>query len=132
MITLKLLLWVLVIAAFVMAGTYQIRKGNRPFYLLENIFKGIAFILYGVYVWDTQYETFTLILIIWCASTWWVLFDSAMGVILHGNPFYVGKNSGWIDRFHYINNWTKVAYWICKFIALWAAIGSTRYIYLNA
>src|SRR5690349_8339259 len=100
MITLKLILWVLVIAAFVMADTIQIRKGNRPFYLVENILKGIAFILYGAFIWDTQADRFTLVLALWCAATWWVLFDAAIGLILHGNAFYVGKSSGWIDRFH--------------------------------
>src|SRR5688572_31910825 len=88
MITIKLLLWIAFIASFVAWSVYNIRKGNRPFYLLENIIKGFAFILYGAYIWDCQYERFTLILAIWCAATWWVLFDAAMGIVLHGNPLY--------------------------------------------
>lgn len=129
MITIKLLFWIAIIAAFVVIDTYQIRKGNRPFYLLENILKGVAFICYGSLIWHTQYEMFTVVLALWCVTTYWLLFDISMGVILHTDPFYVGRNSGWIDRFHYINTWTMIAYWTAKLIALFTAVATTINIY---
>jgi hypothetical protein len=133
MITIKLILWLIVIAAFVYADYYQIKKKHsRPFYLLENILKGAAFICYGSLIWQTQYEPFTVVLFLWCVTTYWLLFDIALGIALHSDPLYVGRTSGWIDRFHYLNNWTMLAYWIAKFIALITAVCTTLYIYKHA
>jgi|SRR6188768_888177 len=130
MVTIKLLVWILVIVGFVLADWIQItKKHSRPFYLLENILKGIAFILYGAYIWNAQNELFTVVLILWCVTSYWLLFDLAMGLLLHGDPLYVGRNSGWIDRFHYVNDWTKIAYWIVKFMAVFTLIGTTINIY---
>lgn len=130
MITIKLILWLVVIAAFVYADWYQIvNKKSRPFYLLENILKGASFICYGAFIWDTQYEMFTVVLALWCGATWWVMYDMSMGIALHGDPLYVGRNSGWIDRFHYINNWTMLAYWILKFVAVVTIVVTTLNIY---
>src|SRR5688572_9461336 len=119
MITFKLLIWILVIAGFVWWNWYQIKKKKqRPLYLVENIIKGVILICWCSLIWQTKYEQFTAVLILWAVSTYWVLFDMALGVALHSDPLYVGKSSGWIDRFHYINNWTMVAYWVAKLIAV--------------
>jgi hypothetical protein len=123
MVTLKLLLWLLVIAAFVVGDWYQIKKKHsRPNYLLENILKGIAFILYGAYVFDAQNDMRTVNLLLWCAASWWIFFDISMGVILHGNPFYIGPNSGWIDR---LGVKYPIAYWIAKLLALYVLVHTT-------
>lgn len=126
MITLKLLLWIAVIAAFVVADLIQIKRGNRPFYLLENIAKGAFFILYGVYIWDTQNDIRTLNLLLWCASSWWVLFDISMGIGLHGHPLYIGKNSGWIDRLGVKYPW---GYWAAKLLAVYILVQTTYNVY---
>lgn len=125
-ITLKLLIWIAVIAAFVVADIVQIKRGKRPFYLLENIAKGALFILYGVYIWDTQNDLRTLNLLLWCVTSWWILFDLSMGIALHRDPFYIGKNSGWIDRLGYRYRWE---YWGVKLIALYVLIQTTYNFY---
>lgn len=125
-ITLKLLLWIAVIAAFVWFNLWNIKRGNRPFYLLENIVKGGLFILYGVYVWDTQNDIRTVNLLLWCGTSWWILFDISMGIGLHGRPLYIGKNSGWIDR---LGVKYPLGYWLLKAIALYVLIATTINIY---
>lgn len=123
MITLKLLLWIVVIAAFVAFGYYIIKvKKSRPFYLLENIVKGMLFILYGAFIWDAQPDISTLNLLLWCASSWWILFDIAMGSILHSNPLYIGPNSGWIDR---LGVKYPIGYWAAKILALFVLCQTT-------
>jgi hypothetical protein len=130
MITIKLIIWLLVITAFVYADWYQIvKKGDRPFYLVENILKGVFLICWCSLIWNTQYERFTVVLILWAITAWWILFDIAMGLILHTDPLYVGRNSGWLDRLHYLNTGTMIAYWTLKFIALFTLIGTTINIY---
>jgi hypothetical protein len=127
MITLKLLIWLVVIAAFVAGDYYQIKvKKSRPFYLLENLAKGILFILYSAFVWDAQNDIRTLNLLLWCITSWWILFDIAMGVILHGHPLYVGPQSGWIYRlgFKY-----PLGYWIGKALALYVLVATTMNFY---
>lgn len=126
-ITLKLLIWIAVIAAFVYADWYQIKKKkSRPFYLLENILKGFFFIVYGAVIWDTQNDIRTVNLLLWCASAWWILFDIAMGIVLHSNPIYIGPGSGWIDRLGIKYPW---GYWIAKALALYVACHTTINIY---
>lgn len=133
MIVIKLAIWVVIILGFVAWNHYVIKvKKQRPFYLLDNIAKGFFWILYGIFVWDVQmpwqadhssflnwynsvipYE-FRWILV-YSATSYWLLFDVIMGFLLHGDPLYVGAGSGWIDRFG-----TKypVAYWTLKSVAL--------------
>lgn len=116
MIGIKLAIWVVVILGFVAWNYYVIKvKKQRPFYLVDNILKGIAFVVYGALIWDTQYEMRTVWIAVYCATSYWLLFDVIMGIMLHGDPLYVGAGSGWIDQFG-----TKypVAYWILKAVAL--------------
>jgi hypothetical protein len=123
MITLKLLLWILVIAAFVVGDWYQIKKKHsRPNYLLENIMKGFFFILYGAYIWDAQNYLRTVNILLWCVTSWWILFDISMGVILHGQPMYIGPSSGWIDRLGIKYPW---GYWALKLLAVYILIKTT-------
>jgi hypothetical protein len=122
MVTLKLLLWIVFIGLFVVWSVYNIRRGNRPFYLLENIIKGFVFIIYGAFIWDSQSDMRTVNLLLWCATSWWILFDIATGVILHGNPLYIGKSSGWIDRLGVKYPW---GYWALKLLALYVLIKTT-------
>lgn len=121
-ITLKLLIWIAVIAGFIWFSVWNIRRGNRPNYLLENIAKGILFILYGAFIWDAQNDIRTLNLLLWCVTSWWIIFDASMGIILHNHPLYIGKNSGWIDR---LGVKYPLGYWILKALALYVLIATT-------
>lgn len=121
-IALKLLIWIAVIAGFIWFSVWNIRRGNRPNYLLENIIKGILFILYGAFIWDAQNDIRTLNLLLWCVTSWWIIFDASMGIILNNHPLYIGKNSGWIDR---LGVKYPLAYWILKALALYVLIATT-------
>jgi hypothetical protein len=129
MITLKILFWFVVITGFVLYDYVKIKKGERPFYLVNFLLRGIAFVLYGAFVWDTQYELRTLNLFLFCVASFWVYFDILLGSLLHGNPFYIGPNSGWIDRAGLHNKWTNIAYWILKILALYVAVQTCINIY---
>jgi len=130
MITLKLLAWVVVIIAFVAWDYYEIvKKKTRPNYLLENIIKGVLFILYGVYIFDTQNDLRTVALVVYALTSYWIMFDLLLNSVRHLDPFYIGKTSGWIDRFAHINSTTFVAYWVAKGLAAYGFVSSIIYLY---
>jgi len=127
MITLKLLIWILFIAAFVVYNWIVIeKKKSRPFYLLDNIAKGFFFILYGVYVWHTQNDIRTVNLALWCFTSFWLLFDLGLNISRGLSPFYIGKSSGWIDRIGYKY---PLGYWALKLLAFITLIQTTVNIY---
>jgi hypothetical protein len=129
MITLKILLWIFIIVGFALADYYVIKKGSRPNYLLSFCVRGFVAICYMAWVWDTQYELRTLNLILFCVTSFWILFDILMGSLLHGDPFYIGPNSGWLDRFAHLGKWPNIAYWTLKILALYVAIQTAINIY---
>jgi len=130
MITLKLSLWFLVIVAFVALDYFEIvKKKSRPNYLLENILKGVCFIIYGAFIWNTQNNYRTVAIFIFCVTSYWILFDLILNSVRHLNPFYIGRNSGYIDRFAYINKATFIAYWTLKILAVTMCVQSIIYIY---
>lgn len=130
MIILQLSLWLLVIIFFVWLDYYEIvKKHDRPNYLLENIIKGGLFILYGAFIWNTQNDYRTFAIFIYAATSYWILFDILLNSFRHLSPFYIGRKSGWVDRFAYISKTTYVIYWIMKVIAVILCIQSIRYIY---
>jgi len=127
MITLKLLVWIIFIAGFVYYNWRVIeKKKSRPFYLLDNIAKGFFFILYGVYVWDSQNDIRTVNLALWCFTSFWLLFDLGLNLSRGLSPFYIGKSSGWIDQLGYKYPW---GYWILKLLAAYVLVHTTINIY---
>jgi hypothetical protein len=129
MITLKTILWFVIITAFALVDFTIIKKGSRPNYLLSFCIRGFVAIVYLAFMWETQYDLRTLNLILFCLSTFWVTFDIIMGSLLHGDPFYIGPNSGWLDRFAHVNQWTNIAYWVLKILALYIAVQTCINIY---
>jgi len=129
MITLKLLLWVAFIFGF---AYYQyiviVKRKSRPFYLLDFIFKGFAFIVYGAYIWDMQSDDTirNLNIFLFCVSSFWLIFDMTMGIILHSDPLYIGETSGWIDKFGVRYKW---AYFAIKIGALFTMIQTAINLY---
>ena len=129
MITLKTISWIVIIVIFAMIDYTVIKKGSRPNYILMFCVRGFVMITYLSLVWDTQYDIRTVNLMIFCLSSFWILFDILMGSMLHGDPFYICQNSGFIDRFALKNNWTNVAYWGLKILAAYLMIQTAINIY---
>lgn len=98
-ITLKLLVWIAYVAFDVWIN-YRIIEVNksRPNYLLMTIFRGVAFIVYGSFVWDFQYELWYLNVFIFCTTFFWITFDITLNLIRGKHWLYIGPESGWIDR----------------------------------
>lgn len=104
MITLKLFVWVAFIAIDVWINYTIIEKNNaRPNYLLLNIIRGGAFILYGAFVWDFQAEIWYLNVFVFCCTSFSILFDLALNIARKKHPLHIGQNSGWIDQYGFKN-----------------------------
>lgn len=103
MITLKLFIWVAFIAIDVWIN-YRIIEVNdaRPNYLLLNIIRGGAFILYGAFVWDFQNQVWYWNIFVYSVASFWLLFDLALN-IARKKPLHIGQNSGYIDQFGFKN-----------------------------
>lgn len=104
MITLKLFVWVAFVAIDVWINYTIIEKNNaRPNYLLLNIIRGGAFILYGAFVWDFQAELWYLNVFVFCCTSFWCLFDLSLNIARKKHPLHIGQHSGWIDQFGFKN-----------------------------
>jgi len=97
--------------------------------LVSFIIRGVVWIVYASLLWQTQMDLRTLNLFLFCVTSFFILFDILMGSMLHGDPFYIGPNSGFIDRFALKNNWTNVAYWGLKILAAYLMIQTAINIY---
>lgn len=125
--TLKLLLWILYIAIDVWTNYAIIEKmKGRPNYLLMNIIRGGAFILYGAFVWDFQAAIWYLNVFVFCVTSFWLLFDLSLNVARNKHPLYIGAESGFIDRFGVKN---QGIYYFAKLCALIILILSIINIY---
>jgi hypothetical protein len=116
MITLKLLVWIAYISFDVWIN-YRIIEVNkrRPRYLLLNIMRGSAFVLYGRLVWDMKPEIWYLNVLLFCVTSFWIGFDSVLNLTRGKHMLYIGPQSGWIDKWGVSN---PVLYYLCKFFAL--------------
>lgn len=127
MITFKLLIWVAFIWLDVWNNYYIIEVNDRrPNYLLMNIVRGVAFILYGAFVWDTQADIRTFYIFLYCTTSFWVLFDLGINIARKKHPLYIGMHSGWIDRFGFQH---QAIYYLGKVCALSALIFSIAKLY---
>lgn len=127
MITFRLLLWLFYIAADVWTNYTIIEKNKaRPNYLLLFIVRGAAFILYGAFVWNFQYQIWYLNIFIFCVTSFWLLFDIFLNLSRDLSPFHIGKTSGFIDRFGVKE---PGVYWCAKVMALILLILSVINIY---
>lgn len=124
---LKLFVWIAYILLDVWLN-YKIIEvdDHKPNYLLLNIIRGAAFILYGAFVWDFQAEIWYLNIFIFCVASFWIFFDLWLNVVRGKHPLYIGANSGWIDRFGYKH---PGIYYFCKACVLVILILSTINIY---
>lgn len=114
--TALLLIWVLYIGFDVWVNHRIIEINQaRPNYLLLNIMRGGAFILYGAYMWDFQYEIWYFNILVYCTTSFWVLFDLVLNVLRGKHPLYIGMHSGWIDQFGFRH---QGIYYLAKVIAL--------------
>lgn len=116
MITLKLLVWIFYIGADILLN-YRIIEVNkrRPRYLLLNIMRGSAFVLYGRLVWDIKPELWYLNVFLFCATSFWIGFDSVLNLVRGKHIFYIGPDSGLIDQWGFKN---RGVYYFAKLCAL--------------
>jgi hypothetical protein len=138
MTTIQLLLWIFYIALDVWIN-YRIIEVNdsRPNYLLMNIVRGAAFVVYGRLIWDASIElTYgwdvfrvteeTFYMTIYCLTSFWILFDLGLNRARNKHPLYIGQNSGWIDQYGF--KYPSV-YYLGKLCALAALVYSIAKIY---
>lgn len=127
MITLKLLLWQLYVSFDVWIN-YRIIEVNdsRPNYLLMNIVRGVAFVIYGRLIWDASVDMQTLYIFLYCTTSFWLLFDLGLNIARNKHPLYIGQHSGWIDQYGF--KYPGV-YYLGKICALAALIFSIIKIY---
>lgn len=127
MITLKLLLWLVYIGVDVWTNYVIIEKNDsRPNYLLMNIVRGVAFILYGRFFWDLSLDLQALYVFLYCTTSFWILFDIGLNRARRKHPLYIGQHSGWIDQYGFKY---PAIYYLGKVIALAALIFSIAKIY---
>lgn len=127
MITLKLLLWVVYIGLDVWINYTIIEVNNKkPNYLVLNIQRGIAFILYGVFIFDTQADLRTFYIFLYCTTSFSIFFDLALNISRDKHLLYIGQTSGWIDQWGFKN---PFLYYIFKVLALAALVFSIVKIY---
>lgn len=127
MTTIYLLIWVVYIAADVWCNFYIIEQINsRPDYLKLNIIRGVAFVLYGRFVWDLWLDLHSLYIFIFCTTSFWIGFDLALNIARNKHPLYIGQNSGWIDQYGFKY---PVIYYLGKLVALFVLTYSIAKIY---
>jgi hypothetical protein len=127
MITLKLIIWQLYVSFDVWIN-YRIIEVNdsRPNYLLMNIVRGVAFVLYGRFVWDLSLDMEAFIILVYCTTSFWLLFDIGLNRARKKHPLYIGQHSGWIDQYGFKY---PALYYLGKAVALAALIFSIAKIY---
>lgn len=100
MITICLLVWIAYIAVDVWLNYFIIEVNRaRPNYLLMNIVRGVAFVLYGRLIWDAAIDMHTLNIFLYCTTSFWILFDLGLNLARKKHPLYIGQHSGWIDQY---------------------------------
>ena len=105
MITIKLIVWLLLIAF----NVYLDRNGRKPDYLVTGILRGIAAILYLGLIWDVQggYSLWTDFkefwsLLLFMGTSYWLFFEVGLNYLRIKPLLYydrIERDSGWIDRF---------------------------------
>lgn len=127
MITLKLLCWLAYVAVDVWTNFVIIeRNRSRPNYLLLNIIRGMAFIVWGAFIVDFQYDIFYLNYFLFAITSFWIGFDLVLNIVRKKHPLYIGSNSGWIDQFGAKN---RGVYYLAKVFALVVLVSSIINIY---
>jgi hypothetical protein len=119
MITLKLLCWIAYIAVDVWINYHIIEVNKaRPNYLLMNIVRGIAFLLWAKFLIHFEYELFYLNYFVFAVTSFWILFDLALNISRGRHPLYIGQTSGWIDQFGFQHQWLYYTAKVCAVAAL--------------
>lgn len=127
MITIYLLIWAVYIAADVWCNFYIIEQINsRPDYLKLNIIRGVAFVLYGRFVWDLSLDLHALYILVYCTTSFWLLFDIFLNLSRGKHLLYIGKDSGYIDQYGFKY---PAIYYLGKLVALFVLTYSVTKIY---
>ena len=97
--TICLLVWIVAILAEAYRNYYIIEiKKSRPNYLQSFVMRGMAAILHGV-LFDPQNMGDYWPVLLFQVTSFWLLFDLSLNFLRHKPVLYIGKSSGWIDRF---------------------------------
>lgn len=107
-------LWLLFIVLDIVRNYYMIEKEKEsPVYLVSFFIRFWAWLLIGIYLNVTSENWFTYTTI--ATTSFWLIFDIGLNAV-RKEPFkYVGKHSGWIDRYVGSKPWL---YWTFKVVAL--------------
>ena len=129
MTTIRILIWLLYIAADVVVNYYIIEeKKSRPNYIILFIARGGAFMLYASLVWGFQYEIWYSNIVLYCLTSFWLVFDLSLNLSRGKHALYIGPTSGWIDRAGI--KYTGL-YYFCKLAALVFLVLSIINIYMR-
>jgi len=99
-ITIKLLLWFIVI----LANTTADASGRKPFYLVMFILRAMAAIVHGSLFVDTDYHwmRYWIPVLTFEVTSFWIFFELILNIAQKRKLLYYDQkegDSGWIDRF---------------------------------
>lgn len=121
----KLLGWILIIAPFVVADWYLIERRKQDInHGVEFVFRGMAAILYGIFVFDTQVGMMGVHVLSFEALSFWLLFEPSLNIARGLAWDYLGTTAA-SDRFFRKN---RGLYYILKVIALGVVIYNIIYL----
>lgn len=102
--SIQMIVWVVFILIASVYNAHLIsEEGKRPNYLIHNMVKG--FVAFFMLLWMRVEPDNTLVPFVWLLTSYYAIFNPFLN-FQRGLPFfYVGMNSGWIDRFLYRHKW---------------------------
>ena|SRR5215216_2145150 len=118
------IIWILltILESFIHFHRIEVEH-RRPNYLLSFLRRGI-FALVVALMLDPQQDTGeAYIIFIYEVSVFWVIFSPLLNTLRKKDFWYLGDNSGWIDRFFLRNpKLYKTIYFMIMFIAVVSGI----------
>jgi hypothetical protein len=96
-----MLIWIIYILSEAYVQYRYIKAGNKPFYLILFIIRGMASIFHGILL-NVQYGTYQYpILLGFQICSFWIVFDIFLNSLRKESFLYKGKTSGWLDKLPY-------------------------------
>jgi len=117
-----LFLWIVFVLGVAVYHYYLIEvRQERPNYFLWFVIKAMAAIIHGIFFDPYGPEDYVtwLPVLIFQVTSFWVIFSPVLNLMRGLSFWYLGKNSGWIDKFFLkYSALYKVVYFIVMIIFL--------------
>jgi hypothetical protein len=117
-----MIIWLLYPLIEALIQSKLIAKGWKPIYFQLFVIRGMVSIGHGIFVGVENMAQYGL-LVAFQACTFWILFDLLLNKF-RGKPwYYLGKESGWLDRMGSKDGSFFIGlYWALKIIAFFVSI----------